>query len=153
MGEDQQMSEELSTPTRLEDLIGYNLRRASLIDLQGATAALEQAGTRVIPMCVLSTVIERPGVTSAEVCRLLGMQRANMVPILAELEAKDLVSREADPLDQRVQKIFATEQGLEQGQQWLALLAEHERKLLSRFSEKERGDLLKLLSKLWQETD
>lgn len=147
------MSEDLPKPMRLEDLIGYNLRRASLVDLQGATAALERAGTRVIPMCVLSTVVERPGVTSAEVCRLLGMQRANMVPILAELEAKGLVFREADPLDQRVQKIFPTQDGLEQGMQWLTLLADHETKLLSRFSDRERQDLLRLLSKLWQEAD
>jgi len=41
-------------------------------------------------MSVLSVMIENPGITSAEICRMLGMQRANIVSILAELEARGL---------------------------------------------------------------
>ena len=89
---------------RLQDLVGYHLRRASVFDLQGAVSALEPANTRPVPMSVLLSIIETPGISSAEICRALGMQRANIVPILAELEERGLFLREADESDQRIDR-------------------------------------------------
>ena len=50
---------------RLEDLVGYHLRRASVFDLQGAVPALDPAKTRPVPMSVLLSIVEMPGISSA----------------------------------------------------------------------------------------
>ncbi|MFD1745507.1 MarR family winged helix-turn-helix transcriptional regulator [Rhizobium helianthi] len=139
-----------SESLRLEDLIGYHLRRASIIDLQGASSVLDPLGTRLVPLSVLAKIIEHPGTTSAEICRMLGMQRANIVSILAELEGKSLVAREADPLDQRLQRLSATEAGMKAGQQWLSLLRQHEERVFARLSCAERDQLRDLLARIWQ---
>lgn len=137
--------------TQLGDLLGYHLRRASVVDLVGAAAALETVNTRPVPMSVLLSIIEKPGISSAGICRALGMQRANIVPILADLEQRGLFLRESDRSDQRVQRLFATVRGSEEGARWLALAAEHENKSFGRLTVEERADLRRILAKLWQE--
>lgn len=150
MSKKMQLQETEALALRLEDLIGYHLRRASIIDLQGAATVLDPLGTRLVPLSVLAKIIERPGTTSADICRVLGMQRANIVAILAELEGKSLVTREADPLDQRMQRLLPTEQGVRACQEWLALLQKHEDQAFARLSLSEREQLRSLLSKVWQ---
>ncbi|PZU21337.1 MAG: MarR family transcriptional regulator [Shinella sp.] len=137
--------------SRLEDLVGYHLRRASVLDLQGAVPALEPAQTRPVPMSVLLSIVETPGISSADICRALGMQRANIVSMLADLEERGLFLREADSFDQRIQRLFPTRRGEEEAARWLALIAEHERRLLCRLSADERTELRRLLAKIWQE--
>lgn len=140
-------------PLKLEDLIGYHLRRASVHDLQGAAAVLEPLGTRLVPLSVLAKIVERPGTSSAEICRILGMQRANIVSILAELEAKSFITRQADPIDQRMQRLIPTEEGMKVCQHWLALLQKHEEQAFVRLSASEREQLRQLLTKVWQTQD
>lgn len=139
------------TISRLEDLIGYDLRRASVFDLQGAAAALEPANTRTVPMSVLLSIVEAPGISSAEICRALGMQRANIVSILAELEERGFFLRETDAADQRIQRLFPSRRGKEEAARWLGLITKHERNMLCRLSLDEQMELRRLLAKIWQE--
>lgn len=137
-------------PVRLRDLIGYHLRRASVFDLQGAVAALEPSGLRTVPMSVLFAIVEAPGISAAEICRALGIQRANIVSILADLEKRGLFLREPDPADSRIQRLFPTRKGEEAAQEAIWLIAAHEEQMLSRFTPGERDELRRLLAKLWQ---
>lgn len=137
-------------PVRLQDLIGYHLRRASVFDLNGAVAALEPSGLRTVPMSVLFAIVEQPGISAADICRALGIQRANIVSILADLERRGLFLRESDPADHRVQRLFPTRKGEEEAAQAIGLIAAHEDNMLARFTPGERDELRRLLAKLWQ---
>lgn len=139
----------MTEKTALNDLVGYHLRRASVFDLAGAVAALEPVGTRPITMSVLTCIAENPGVTSAEICRILGMQRANIVQFLADLDAKGLFRREADPADQRIQRLFPTEAGIAAAKDWHARLMAHEDAMLHRLNAAERAELCRLLGEIW----
>ncbi|MDQ0457819.1 MarR family winged helix-turn-helix transcriptional regulator [Rhizobium paknamense] len=138
-------------PEKLEVLIGYHLRRASIHDLNGAVAALNDVNTRPVPASVLLTIVENPGVSSADICRMLGMQRANIVSILSELEGRGLFVRETDPADQRIQKLYPTRHGQEEAKTFMALLQAHEDTMLQRLSAAERQQLRMLLAKIWQD--
>lgn len=135
---------------RLSDLVGYHLRRASVFDLNGAVAALEPEGLRPVPMSVLQSIVEQPGISAAEVCRALGMQRANIVPVLADLDRRGFFLREADPADNRIQRLFPTRRGLEEAQRALARVAAHEARMLARLSPAERAELRRLLGLIWK---
>ncbi|RKD35733.1 DNA-binding MarR family transcriptional regulator [Rhizobium sp. WW_1] len=147
---------ELATPEKrltvrsLEDLVGYHLRRASVMDLQGSTAALADVNLRPVSMSVLCNVIEKPGATAAEICRVLDMQRSNIVSILADLEGQGLVLRETDETDQRIQRLYATKRGFDVTSNSFALLSAHEERLLVNLHPSERSELLRLLSLIWQ---
>jgi len=136
---------------RLQDLVGYHLRRASVFDLQGALSALEPTGLRTVSMSVLLTIVEEPGISAAEICRVLGIQRANIVSILADLDKRELAQRENDPSDNRIQRLFPTRRGKAEAARALALITEHENKMLSRLSASERDELRQLLVKVWQQ--
>lgn len=136
---------------QLRDLIGYHLKRASAWDLHGANAALEAAGLRTVSMSVLLTITERPGVSSAEICRALRMQRANIVPVLADLEARGLFLRESDAHDNRIQRLFPTQKGREEAQHMLGLIRAHEETMLAGLTPAERDELRRMLALIWRE--
>ena len=135
----------------LENLIGYHLRRSSLVDITGVMAALADANIRPVPLSVLAMIVEKPGITAAEICRQLAIQRANIVPILADLESRGLFVREADPEDQRIQRLHATKVGRADYADWLASIQAHEERLLRRLTAAERAILRELLEKIWLE--
>jgi DNA-binding MarR family transcriptional regulator len=135
----------------LNQLVGYHLRRASVYDLNGAVAALEAAGARPITMSVLLCIVESPGRTSADICRNLGIKRANIVALLQSLEAKGLFLRSNDPADQRIQRLYPTRQGLETASEWLDLIRAHEERTLKRLSSAERAELRRLLQLIWED--
>jgi DNA-binding MarR family transcriptional regulator len=135
----------------LDQLVGYHLRRASVHDLNGAVAALDEAGARPITMSVLLSIVEQPGSTSADICRMLGIKRANIVALLQQLEARDLFFRKDDPSDQRIQRLYPTETGLKTALDWLSRIQQHEEKTLRRLSKAEREELRRLLSLIWSE--
>jgi len=135
----------------LESLIGYHVRRASLVDIAGVMASLAEANIRPVPLSVLAMIVEKPGVTAAEICRQLAIQRANIVPILADLESRGLFVREADPEDQRIQRLHATKAGRANYADWLARIQAHEEHLLRRLTAAERAILRELLEKIWRE--
>lgn len=139
----------MAADNKLQTLVGYHLRRASVFDLAGAVAALQPADTRPIMVSVLLCIAEQPGLTSSEVCRILGMQRANIVQFLVELEARGLLRREADRSDQRIQRLLPTAEGQDAVADWLARLQAHEDRMLSRLSENERSELCRLLGLIW----
>lgn len=152
-GESLKKAQETGTesPLQLRDLIGYHLKRASSWDLHGANAALEAAGLRTVSMSVLLTITERPGVSSAEICRILRMQRANIVSVLTELESRGLFLREADPDDNRIQRLFPTAKGREEAQRMLGLVGAHEDRMLAGLTPAERAELRRMLAIIWRE--
>ena len=135
---------------RLDDMVGYHLRRASAADMSGATNALEVTGLRTVPASVLMTIDENDGPSSADLCRLLGMQRANMAPVLAELERRDLVMRSADPNDNRIMHLYLTPGGVAETRRLRKILGQHERRFLAPLSVREQDELRRLLKKAWQ---
>jgi DNA-binding MarR family transcriptional regulator len=135
----------------LDQLVGYHLRRASVHDLNGAVAALDDVGARPITMSVLLSIVEQPGSTSADICRMLGIKRANIVGLLQQLEARDLFLRKDDPSDQRIQRLYPTETGLKTALDWLERVRQHEEKTLRRLSREERAELRRLLALIWTE--
>lgn len=138
-------------PEKLSDLVGYHLKRASAVDLHGANAALAETGLRTVPMSVLLAVVENSGTSSADICRCLQMQRANIAPILANLEARDLIKRLPDPNDNRIQRLVATTKGCIEARRMLALAANHERFMLQRLTPAEQNELRRLLALIWKD--
>ncbi|MBT9371752.1 MarR family winged helix-turn-helix transcriptional regulator [Rhizobium sp. CSW-27] len=133
----------------LSQLVGYHLRRASVYDMNGAVAALEPVDARPITMSVLTSIVEQPGRTSADICRMLAIKRANIVGLLQALEARGLFTRRDDPADQRLQRLYPTPEGVAAARQWLHLVQEHENRILSRLSLAERAELRRLLALVW----
>lgn len=71
------------------------LRMASAVTLGALTESFEKLGLRVIDAATLRLIEANPGCNQGEVGRTLGVQRTNMVPIVAALVDAGYVDRRA----------------------------------------------------------
>ena len=134
----------------LDDYVGYHLRRASILDLNAFARALADENIKQVPFAVLCMIDEDPGITAAEIARLTGLQRANLAPMLAELEGRGLVDRLPDREDHRVQRLHLTAEGAASLARWRERVLEHEGRLLRNLTEDEQATLRRLLAKVWK---
>ena len=93
----------------LESLLGYQLRQASLAITNDLNAHLEALSLSLISLSVLLTIEANPGVTQSELCRRLGVKRANMTPLVFQFERRELIERLA--ADGRSQSLRLTPGG------------------------------------------
>lgn len=94
----------------LEDMVGYQMRRASLVTFSALSDAFEELGLRPTEAIIIRLVEANPGCNQAEIGRTLGVKRTNMVPIIGGLVEAGLISRSV--ADGRTHALHLTEQGI-----------------------------------------
>jgi DNA-binding MarR family transcriptional regulator len=132
----------------LQDRIGYALRRAQgavYADLNDALASLE---LRPVQFTLLLTVAENPGASQSNVCEALGIQKANCVPTMSELERRGLIIRRKSASDARSYELHLTAKGKRVLQRAGEVQSSHEQRLIARIGVDGRDQLLQLLGKL-----
>jgi DNA-binding MarR family transcriptional regulator len=132
----------------LQDLIGYALRRAQgqvYADLNGALARIS---LRPLQYTLLLMVAENPGASQSSVCEALGIQKANCVPTMSELERRGLIIRRKSAADARSYELHVTNKGKRILQRAGEVHSLHEQRLIERIGVEGRDQLLRLLGKL-----
>lgn len=138
---------------RLDDLIGYNLRRASALMMSDFGDMFARTFLRPTSFSVACVIDEQPGITSAEICRLLGLQRANIVALLAELDERNIILKRDDEEDKRIQRLYPNPEKRNELDSWRAMAARHEQRMLARLSSQERDLFLDMLRRIWREQE
>jgi DNA-binding MarR family transcriptional regulator len=128
--------------------LGYALRRAQLATTAAFLEVMKEVDLRPTQFSVLILINENPGVRQAAVCAALGLQKANFVPLLNELERRGLAERRPGIPDRRASALHLTEQGTAFLRRALQLHSEWEDKVAERLGPKGREQLLGLLKKL-----
>lgn len=85
------------------------LQRASLATIGALSAAFDRLGLRVIDAATLRLIAANPGCNQGEIGRALGVQRTNMVPIVAGLVDAGHVERRV--ADGRTHALYLTREG------------------------------------------
>jgi len=96
----------------------------------------------------LLTVAENPGASQSNVCEALGIQKANCVPTMSELERRGLIIRRKSPSDARSYELHLTPKGKRVLQRAGEVPSSHEQRLIARIGIDGRDQLLQLLGKL-----
>jgi DNA-binding MarR family transcriptional regulator len=139
------------TPLRfgpLADYIGYALRRAQMASVAGFLDAMKEVDLRPTQFAVLTLINENPGVRQNDICAALGLQKANFVPLLNELQRRGLAVRKEGVADRRSSALHLTPEGIALLGRALELHTEWERRILARLGTRGRDQLLVLLNKL-----
>lgn len=89
--------------------LGYLLRRASMTMMTDLGAALMEIGLRPVEGTILILIGANPGCIQSDLGRMLGIKRANMVPLITGLVAKGWLDK--SPVDGRSLALFLTESG------------------------------------------
>jgi DNA-binding MarR family transcriptional regulator len=129
-------------------LIGYALRRAQGAVYADLHESLSEIDLRPVEYTLLLMVAENPGASQSGVCEALGIQKANCVPTMSELERRGLIIRRKSASDARSYELHLTAKGKRILQRAGDVQASHERKLIERIGLDGRDQLLELLGKL-----
>ena len=132
----------------LRELIGYALRRA-----QGAVYAdlydgLSRLELRPLQYTLMLIVAENPGASQSGVCDALGIQKANCVPSMSELERRGFIIRKKSTVDARSYELHLTAKGRRILQRAGEVQSLHESRLIEKIGIEGREQLLTLLGKL-----
>lgn len=132
----------------LEDLVGYNLKRAYIVVKEDFRETLGRDGLSARVFTALSLTVHYPQITQSELARMMGIERSGLVAIVDELEAKDCLRRVQVPSDRRVQALVPTEHGREVYEAAINTVRAHEDRLFSEMTSEEKATLLSLLKKI-----
>ena len=97
---------------------------------------------------MLVTIADNPRITPSDLGKALGIQRANMVPMVARMEERGVVAR--SPIDGRSFGLELTVQGTALCDEARQIMTTFEQRLLQRVPSEHRDHLLPALKALWQ---
>ena len=126
--------------------LGYQLRRASMVMTADLAAKLAPLDLRPTEATILLLVGANPGCRQGEIGELLGIKRANMVPLVARVVGVGLVDRAR--ADGRTHSLTLTGKGVAKVAAVKKALDRHEASFLSRLNGKSLRNLLNSLAVL-----
>ncbi|MBF8747515.1 MarR family transcriptional regulator [Pseudomonas putida] len=135
----------------LEDLIGYALRRAQLKLFQNFIARLSAYDLRPAQFSALAIIDQHPGLMQADLARALAIEPPQVVPMLNKLEERALAVRVRCKPDKRSYGIFLSKAGEALLKELKQIASDSDRESTSALDDEERGQLLRLLTKIYQE--
>ncbi|WP_370422584.1 MarR family winged helix-turn-helix transcriptional regulator [Streptomyces sp. QH1-20] len=142
------MTENEPALTRIRSLPSWLLGRASARGRRLVGEALAREGMRMPHHAVLSAVADLGPVAQAELGRTTGFDPKDMVGILNDLQADDLVTRTPDPDDRRKNAITITPEGRRRLTRLAKLGDEANEALLAPLTPAEREQFLTLLTRV-----
>ena len=131
----------------LSQLPGYVLRRASIATMGRLHDHLAAHDLRATEASLIMLIGDREGITQSEAGRVLGIKRANMVPLTAKLEARGILTR--TQMDGRSQGLALTNSGSVILRQVRAAIAKHENETIKRVPEELRAHVIPILTAIW----
>lgn len=131
----------------LVKLAGYVLRRASAAALAELNERLAPLQLRHAEVAMLMLTQSAPGLTQSHAARVLDIQRANMAPFVARLEARGWLKRRQ--VDGRTQALDLTRRGRMVLGRARRVVEAHEAALLARVPDKLKPMVLPVLMALW----
>ena len=131
----------------LDDLIGYNLKRAYVVVQNDFRATLGAGGLGPRVFSALALVVQIPDITQSELARRLGIERSGLVAIIDDLEGRGYLNRVPVPGDRRVQALAPTSSGIAAFAAALESVKRHEKRVFATLTRDEQGQLLHLLRK------
>ncbi|MEN5301100.1 MarR family transcriptional regulator [Pseudomonas putida] len=135
----------------LEDLIGYALRRAQLKLFQNLIGRLSAYDLRPAQFSALAIIEQNPGLMQADLARALAIEPPQVVPMLNKLEERALAVRVRCKPDKRSYGIYLSKAGEALLKELKQIASDSDRDATSALDDEERGQLLRLLTKIYQE--
>ncbi len=133
----------------LESLLGYNARRAALCIIEVFLERMAIYNLRPVDFSVLSVIAHNPGVTSRQLCTVLGILPPNFVGLLTSLEKRGLVVRQEHPSDKRSMALYLTAPGTKLVHDAEITVCQLEKDTAARLTSTEQKTLIRLLQKVY----
>jgi len=136
------------TEDTIRSFAGYNIKRAFNVVQTDLNRTLKPFGLRMVTFTALALIVDNPGLRLSQLAQSLGIERPNLVVIVDDLEARDLITRDKVPQDRRAYALHATLAGRVLRDKSVAAVEEHEKRVYSAVTEAEIRALVQVLRKI-----
>ena len=134
----------------LEDLLGYNARRAALAVIGVFLQRMAPYDLRPVDFSVLTLIAHNPGITSRQLCTALDILPPNLVGLIKGLDGRGLIERHPHPTDRRAQGLHLSPAGQQLQTSAQVTATQLESDVASRLSAQELETLKSLLRKVYR---
>ncbi|MEJ7929527.1 MarR family winged helix-turn-helix transcriptional regulator [Ramlibacter sp. AN1015] len=131
-----------------QDAPGHLIRRAQQVAV--AVFNEETAAFEVTPVqfAILNALIDGPGEDQVTLAAKVAFDAATFGSVIARLEARGWVRREADAIDRRRKRLWITAEGQRVALQMKRAVARAQTRIVGPLDDAERAQLVSLLAKL-----
>lgn len=133
----------------LEDLLGYNARRAALAVIGVFLQRMAPFDLRPVDFSVLTLIAHNPGITSRQLCGALDILPPNLVGLIKSLDKRGLIERHPHPTDRRAQGLHLSPAGKKLQKSAQTIVTTLESDVAGRLTAKELDTLKTLLRKVY----
>lgn len=134
----------------LEDMLGYQLRRAQMRVSQHFSERLNDAQITPGQLILLIKISSNPGISQTALAKANGIERSTLGEIVDRFEKRNWVERRRHATDRRAYALHLSPLGQDCLEHLLPPALDHEQELTAGWSDEERHTLLRLLKKLAQ---
>lgn len=143
-----EMTTDDSAPARLRSMPSWLVTQVAAVGERLVGERLAAAGVRRYHYRVLAALDEFGPSSQAAVGRSSGVHSSDVVAVVNELVERGLVSRTPDPEDRRRNVVAVTAAGVAKLRELDAVLGEVQDDLLGSLSDRDRGELVRLLGQV-----
>ncbi len=133
--------------TTLNGLIGFQVRQAQLQVFNHFRKTVGKTGITPGQAGILILIGNNPAISQAALARAIGVERATLGQIIADMEAKSWVERHPSHSDKRSYALALSSSGKTFLEKMLQKITVHEQDMIAHLSIKERREFLRLLLK------
>jgi DNA-binding MarR family transcriptional regulator len=133
---------------KLDGSLGYAIRRAQIHAYQMFADFMRDFNIRPAQYALLVFIRENPGVTQSAVGNALGIEKANLAGLLAEMHPRRVIERRSLTTDRRAYSLRLTSSGRKLIRKLLKRHEQYEDALAGSLGSNGREQLLLLLGKL-----
>lgn len=147
------------TPRQLEGVDTLSFRvfqsfmRATQLHKQLMVKAIAEKGGHMGSAGVLRVLESRDGMSQRDLADLLHLSRPTVTGILQTMEKAGLIARRRDEKDQRLTRVYLTDEGRAMNERLRRVLADYINETFAPLSETDRRELEQLLDRLAENTE
>lgn len=127
---------------------GHLIRRAHQHSVASFTRAVGASGITPVQFALMTALAAEPGQDQASLAQRIALDAATTGQVIARLEARGLLQREADPSDRRRKRLALTLEGAKVTSELEEAVARAQDDMTSALTGQERAQLVALLSKM-----
>jgi DNA-binding MarR family transcriptional regulator len=128
--------------------VGFTISTTGYALASAFRELLEPLGLEPKVFALLASVSSSEGVTQQAIAERMQVAPSRMVAFIDSLEERGLLERRQNPNDRRARALYLTPAGRELLGRAFAVANQHEQRLISDLNERERQQLLELLSRV-----
>ncbi|QLF71668.1 winged helix-turn-helix transcriptional regulator (plasmid) [Peteryoungia desertarenae] len=134
---------------RLEGVLGFHLRMASVAFYQDFSAAMSEIGLTQKQFAVMELIAQNPGSSQIDLAAELSMDRATMMALINRLQDRNFVERRPSPFDGRRQQLLLTDHGHAVLAASREIIAAHETRFTELFTDRELETFISFLKRIY----